>query len=103
MHEAQTTDGRRSGKRRIISFVLMGAVLLLATGGSYYYAHTQSFESTDDAFIEGNVTDLAPKIAGRVDRVLIDDNQHVKEGRSFSHDRSTRLRRHPPAEASESR
>jgi membrane fusion protein, multidrug efflux system len=78
--EAQTTDGRRARKRRIISFALMAAVLLLAIGGSYYYAYTQSFESTDDAFIEGNVTDLAPKIAGRVDRVFIDDNQRVSQG-----------------------
>jgi membrane fusion protein, multidrug efflux system len=78
--QAQTTDGRSSGKRRIISFVLMAVVLLLALGESYYYAYTQSFESTDDAFVEGDVTDLAPKIAGRVDRVLIDDNQHVKKG-----------------------
>jgi membrane fusion protein, multidrug efflux system len=78
--EAQTNPGRGSDKRRIISFVLMGAVLLLALGESYYYAYTQSFESTDDAFIEGDVTDLAPKIAGRVDQVLIDDNQQVKKG-----------------------
>jgi len=56
--KAQTTDGRRTHQRRTISFVL-GAVLLLALGESYYYAYTQSFESTDDAFIEGNVTDLA--------------------------------------------
>jgi multidrug resistance efflux pump len=41
----------------------MGAVLVFALGGSYYYAYTQSFKSTDDAFIEGDVTDLAPKIA----------------------------------------
>jgi membrane fusion protein (multidrug efflux system) len=57
----------------------MGAVLLVAFVGMYNYAITQSFQSTDDAFIEGNVTDLAPKIAGRVDRVLIDHNQVVKK------------------------
>jgi membrane fusion protein, multidrug efflux system len=59
---------------------MQGPAVLLALGGSYYYAYTQSFESTDDAFIEGDVTDLAPKIAGRVDRVLIDDNQHANKG-----------------------
>jgi len=77
--KSQTIYAPPTSKRRITRFLLMGAVLLLAFVGMYYYAITQSFQSTDDAFIEGNVTDLAPKIAGRVDRVLIDDNQVVKK------------------------
>lgn len=78
--QTQRLDRGGPNTRRIAGFLLMGAVLLLAVGGSYYYAYRQSFQSTDDAFIEGDVTDLAPKIAGRIDRVLIDDNQQVKKG-----------------------
>ena len=78
--QSQTTDGQGRKKRSTIRFILIGAVLLLAAAGAYYYANTQSFQSTDDAFIEGDITDIAPKIAGRVDHVLVDDNQFVKKG-----------------------
>jgi membrane fusion protein (multidrug efflux system) len=74
------TQARTANKRKVISFGLMGAVLILALTGSDYYVYTQSFQSTDDAFIAGDVTDLAPKIAGRIDRVLIDDNHRVRKG-----------------------
>jgi membrane fusion protein (multidrug efflux system) len=38
------------------------------------------YESTDDAFIEGHVTQIAPQVAGRVSDVLVRDNQFVNAG-----------------------
>ena len=66
-------------RRRTISVVLMAVTVVAAVAGAYYYGYTQSFQSTDDAFIEGDITDLAPKVAGRVEAVLIGDNQFVKK------------------------
>jgi membrane fusion protein (multidrug efflux system) len=36
--------------------------------------------STDDAYMNGHVTFVAPRVAGQVQRVLVDDNYHVKAG-----------------------
>ena len=36
--------------------------------------------STDDAYVNGHVTFVAPRVAGHVSRVLVDDNYRVKEG-----------------------
>jgi membrane fusion protein, multidrug efflux system len=36
--------------------------------------------STDDAYIDGHVTFVAPRVAGQVSRVLVDDNMRVKKG-----------------------
>jgi membrane fusion protein (multidrug efflux system) len=36
--------------------------------------------STDDAYVNGHVTYAAPRVAGQVSRVLVDDNQRVKKG-----------------------
>ena len=36
--------------------------------------------STDDAYINGHVTFVAPRVAGQVSRVLVDDNYRVKKG-----------------------
>jgi membrane fusion protein (multidrug efflux system) len=37
-------------------------------------------ESTDDAYVNGHVTLVAPRISGQVDRVLAEDNMRVKKG-----------------------
>jgi membrane fusion protein, multidrug efflux system len=36
--------------------------------------------STDDAFVNGHVTFVAPRVAGQVTRVLVDDNYRVRSG-----------------------
>ena len=36
--------------------------------------------STDDAYVNGHVTYVAPRVAGQVSRVLVDDNERVKKG-----------------------
>ena len=36
--------------------------------------------STDDAYVNGHVTFVAPRVAGQVARVLVDDNDRVKKG-----------------------
>ena len=36
--------------------------------------------STDDAFVNGHVTFVAPRVAGQISRVLVDDNNRVHKG-----------------------
>src|SRR5690349_16453239 len=36
--------------------------------------------STDDAYVNGHVTFVAPRVGGQVARVLVDDNNRVKKG-----------------------
>ncbi len=36
--------------------------------------------STDDAYVDGHVTFVAPRVAGQISRVLVDDNYRVKKG-----------------------
>ena len=60
-----------------------GAVAGLAFGG-YALAPTvktmMETVSTDDAYVNGHVTYVAPRVAGQVSRVLVDDNDRVKQG-----------------------
>jgi membrane fusion protein (multidrug efflux system) len=41
---------------------------------------TLSTVSTDDAFVNGHVTFVAPRVRGQVSRVLVDDNNRVHKG-----------------------
>jgi len=70
----------RFGKRFKRTLFGISLVLILAVGGLYFFAQTASYESTDDAFVDGHITNVAPKIAGRIDKVFIDDNQLLKKG-----------------------
>jgi membrane fusion protein (multidrug efflux system) len=70
----------RFGKRFKPTVVGIGLVLVLAVVGLYFFAQSMSYESTDDAFIDGHITNVAPKIAGRIDKVFVNDNQLVKKG-----------------------
>ena len=60
-----------------------GAVAGLAVGG---YLSTPTVEtalntvSTDDAYVNGHVTLVAPRVPGQVARVLVDVNNRVKRG-----------------------
>ena len=69
-------------RRNRAVFILIGAVLLIVVAGVfYYYDHFLApYESTDDAFIEGNVTFIGPRVSGPVVQLLIRDNQEVREG-----------------------
>ena len=70
----------RFGRRSVPTVVGIGLVLAVCGVGLYLFAQSMSYESTDDAFIDGHIVEVAPKIAGRIDKVLVDDNQVVKKG-----------------------
>jgi membrane fusion protein (multidrug efflux system) len=53
---------------------------LILIFGLPYVRYARTHESTDDAFIEGHVVAISPKVASNVARVLIDDNSRVKAG-----------------------
>jgi membrane fusion protein, multidrug efflux system len=56
----------------------IGALCLVA--GILYYLHAAAYESTDDAFIDGSVINVSPRIDGHVAKVLVDDNRKVAAG-----------------------
>jgi membrane fusion protein (multidrug efflux system) len=70
----------RSWRKRL----LLGVIVLAAAGGIWYLfpvvATMLNTVSTDDAFVNGHVTFVAPRVPGQVKRVLVDDNNRVKQG-----------------------
>ncbi len=67
-------------RRRPWAWALMGAAAVAAIGaGIAYYIHSLSFESTDDAFIDGHVLPVSSRVSGHVAQVYVDDNQLVKK------------------------
>jgi membrane fusion protein (multidrug efflux system) len=58
--------------------MLGGGVLLAVLLGFLLYFHNR--ESTDDAQVDGHITPIASKVYGRVEKVLVNDNQPVRAG-----------------------
>ena len=78
---SSTKDEKQSLFRR--PGVIIAAALLAIVGigyGGLAMFHSFTHESTDDAFIDVHFVSVAPKIAGRVTVVHVDDNQLVKKG-----------------------
>ena len=81
--EPAATESKRPKKNKLRRLVplAIGAVLAVALVlGVRFYMHARAFESTDDAFLDAHVVGVSTKIAGYVDKVAVDDNQHVKKG-----------------------
>lgn len=64
-------------KRVVVPAVTAGILILL---GLYGAVHSTFFQSTDDAFVEGRLITVAPRVAGPVVKLLVDDNDEVKAG-----------------------
>ena len=67
--------------RRPVVLVVGAVVLLIGlVVGARYWLYARSHESTDDAFIEGHIIQISPKVSGYVARVYVRSNQEVKAG-----------------------
>jgi len=67
----------RSRRTRALLLILPAAGLAL---GAWRYWHARTYETTDNAFIEGAVVQISPRVFGQVLRVWVQDNQHVNAG-----------------------
>jgi membrane fusion protein, multidrug efflux system len=54
--------------------------LVVVIGGGYWYLSSGRYVSTDDAYGQADVLQVAPNISGRVVAVEVHDNQYVKKG-----------------------
>lgn len=69
----------QSRKKKLFGLLLcLGAVVALAVG--WVVLRFDAKASTDNAYVRGNITAIAPRVAGYVTTVAIDDNQLVRAG-----------------------
>jgi membrane fusion protein (multidrug efflux system) len=70
----------RSWTRRIPLILGIALAIALATWGVRRWIYSRNHVSSDNAQVDGHITAIAPRIAGFIDRVLVDENQHVRLG-----------------------
>ncbi len=79
MEETENKENKKTIlKKRVIVPVSIVCLLLIFLIFSFFYA--LKFQSTDDAFVEGRLISIAPRVSGQVVSLYVDDNDFVKEG-----------------------
>lgn len=82
--QADRRSGGAAAGFRLRRFLLLIVLLLIAAaiiGGIVaWWLEARRWESTDDAFIDVHMVHIAPQVAGRVARVLVEDNELVEKG-----------------------
>jgi membrane fusion protein (multidrug efflux system) len=67
--------------RKILLMVLSFVVLGLGSAGGWYWWNVLRFQqSTDDAYVQSDISVISPKIEGYLKEVRVTDNQEVAEG-----------------------
>jgi len=60
-------------------FLIIGIVVLLVTG-FFLWRYFDSYESTDDAQVDGHLNPVSARVSGHVEKLMVNDNQLVQAG-----------------------
>ena len=83
--------------------VFGGIIAVLAVAGAVVLVLGYGRESTDDAQIDGHIANISSRVAGRVEKILVQDNQEVKAGDVLIEQDKDELEAHLAAAVSDQR
>ena len=72
-------EPKRRGNNKV-RIILPIVILVLAVGGYFLWQNLSSYESTDDAQVDGHINAVSSRISGQVAQVTVEDQQVVKAG-----------------------
>ncbi len=76
----ETPNDEAKKRSRVPIYVTGGIILISAIIGLAWWLYARQFVTTDDAFIEGNITLVSSKISAHVAHLHVTENQYVKKG-----------------------
>ncbi|MEM5339256.1 HlyD family efflux transporter periplasmic adaptor subunit [Paraburkholderia azotifigens] len=77
---ASATEPNTRKRKLLLSLLGAAVVASAAAYGAYYTTYARYHETTDDAYVSGNLVQLTPQVTGTVIAVNTDDTQIVKMG-----------------------
>ena len=73
----------RNGRRTLLLALLIGLFLAVGIGYAIYWALVARYaETTDDAYVGGNLVQITPQVSGTVLSIGADDTDYVKAGQT---------------------
>jgi membrane fusion protein (multidrug efflux system) len=81
---SETPANENNGRRSFLLRGLAAIVVIAAIGYSvYYFVHGRWFESTEDAYANGDIVQITPLVAGTIVEISAEDNMLVKAGQAL--------------------
>ena len=84
---AATLPAKTLSRQSLKWLLMAGLAGLIAVGAARYcyewWNVGRFLETTDDAYVGGNVTPISPHVAGFVSQILVADNNHVSAGQTL--------------------
>ncbi|MGH8436482.1 MAG: HlyD family secretion protein [Pseudomonas sp.] len=66
-------------QRRLFIFLAALGLIVLAVFAHWFFIG-RFVESTDNAYVQGEITRVSSQLSARIEKVLVQDNQHVQKG-----------------------
>ena len=76
----EPTAAPNNKRKRALTFLAAAFVVIGIAYGAYWLLHGRYHETTDDAYVGGNLIRVTPRISGTIVAVLADDTDYVKRG-----------------------
>ncbi len=78
---APEVPAAQPGRKRRLRILFAGVALVAGlAAGAHYFRNIAPYETTDDAFIDGHVISISPRVSAVVAAIHVDDNRYVHEG-----------------------
>ena len=81
--ENVTPRRRNPARKKALTAVTVAVVVAAVAYGAYWALVLNHYETTDNAYVQGNVVQITPQIGGTVVAIDADDTDHVKAGESL--------------------
>lgn len=76
----QPPESNPAKRKRLLTILALIFLLVGVVWGVRWFLHSRGHETTDDAYVAGNLVRVTPRIDGSVVAVLADDTDFVKQG-----------------------
>jgi len=83
MSEPLTPRETKTARRRGLTLIAAAVVVVGMGWGAWDWFSGRHFESTDNAYVAGNVVQITPQVAGTVVAIGADDTDHVQTGQTL--------------------
>ena len=83
--DSEDSQNRRKGRRPLVLTIVGIVVLLGLAYAVYYYVTHKNLVVTDDAYTDGYIVAVAPRVSGQVVSLDVVDNQFVHKGDPLIH------------------
>ncbi|MDF2867096.1 MAG: emrA [Gammaproteobacteria bacterium] len=77
------SEQANSNKKKLKLILASLTIIALSIAGFIYWRYLEIYPSTDNAYIQGNIINIAPQIAGKIKQLSVANNLQVKQGQQL--------------------